>query len=141
MLGRVIDADRDGDVNDAAVVAEVLATFERYEQALVAGDVDTLDELFWQSPLTVRYGLADVQLGFDEVSTFRRQLPRQTPPRALRNPVVRAFGADAAVVFTEFVPTDGSGPGVGRQSQTWVRFPEGWRVVAAHVSWLPDSGT
>jgi hypothetical protein len=144
MLGGVIDAERPGDVNEAAVVAEVRATFERYEKALVANDVDTLDELFWQSPLTVRYGLADVQHGFEEVSAFRRGLVRQTAPRELRNTVIRAFGPDTAVVFTEFVPeSTATAPregGAGRQSQTWVRFSEGWRVVAAHVSWPRSTG-
>jgi Protein of unknown function (DUF3225) len=132
----VIDAESGGDVNDEAVVAEVRATFDRYERALVANDVDTLDELFWRSPLTVRYGLADAQSGFEEVSAFRRALSRQTPPRLLRNTVIRAFGADAAVVLTEFVPTGEGAVGFGRQSQTWVRFKDGWRVVAAHVSWV-----
>jgi uncharacterized protein (TIGR02246 family) len=138
----VIDEQRPGDVNDEATVTEVRAVFERYEQALVANDVDTLDALFWPSPLTVRYGLADVQHGFEAVAAFRRGLPRQTPPRTLRNTVIRSFGPDVAVVFTEFVPEAADGedvaPGVGRQSQTWVRFGAGWQVAAAHVSWVPE---
>jgi hypothetical protein len=121
------------EVNDPDVLAEVRAVFERYERALVANDVDTLDELFWASPHTLRYGFAETQHGRDEVAAHRRTLPRQTAPRTLRDTVIVTFGRDLATVNTEFVP-DGD-PGIGRQSQTWVRFPEGWRVVSAHVSW------
>lgn len=121
------------DVDRPDVVAEMTAVFERYEAALVANDVDVLDELFWKAPGVVRYGLADVQHGWDEVSDFRRALDRQTPPRRLHGTVVRTFGADLAVVATEFTSLEDDGVG-GRQTQTWVRFPEGWRVVAAHVS-------
>ncbi len=122
------------DVNRPAVVAEVRAVFERYEAALVANDLDVLDELFWQSEHTERVGLSDRQHGFAEVQAARRALPRQTPPRQLRELVVTTFDDHTAVVTTEFVPDDGATP-VGRQSQTWIRFPEGWRVVGAHVSW------
>jgi hypothetical protein len=120
-------------VNDPKVVAEVIAAFERYERALVANDLDTLDELFWDSPHTLRYGFAETQHGWEEVSAFRRSLPRQTPPRTLHHTVVTTHGRDVATVNTEFTP-EGS-TAVGRQSQTWVRRPEGWRVVSAHVSW------
>ncbi len=126
------------EVDRPDVVAEVRATFERYEAALVANDLDVLDELFWDSPHTERVGLADRQHGFAEVSSHRRGLARQTPPRTLRDLVVTTFGDHTAVVTTEFVPDDGATP-VGRQSQTWLRFPEGWRVVAAHVSWPAPS--
>ena len=121
-------------INRPEVVAEVRATFDRYEAALVANDLGVLDELFWASPHTERVGLADRQHGFDEVRAHRRGLARQTPPRALRDLVVTTFDDHTAVVTTEFVPDDGASP-VGRQSQTWLRFPDGWRVVAAHVSW------
>jgi hypothetical protein len=122
-----------GEVNDPEVRAEVLAVFERYERALVANDVDTLDELFWASPHTLRYGFAETQLGWAEVSAFRRAAVRQTPPRTLHDTVVTTFGRDVATANTEFTP-EGS-TAVARQSQTWVRMPEGWRVVSAHVSW------
>ena len=123
------------EVNRPDVVADITAVFERYETALVANDVDTLDELFWESPEIVRFGLADRQHGFAEVSAFRRSLARQTPPRELRNTVVTTIGTDLALVTTEFVP-DGE-TSVGRQSQTWSRIDGAWRVVTAHVSWLP----
>lgn len=128
---------RPDDVTLAPVVAEVLATFERYESALVGNDVDVLDELFWRSPMTVRYGVADVQHGWNDVSSFRRGLAQQTFPRRLERTVVTTFGPDVAVVATEFVPLDAPSPR-GRQSQTWVRFAEGWRVVAAHVSLVEE---
>lgn len=122
------------EVNRPEVVAEVRAVFDRYEAALVANDLAVLDELFWQNPLTQRVGLADRQHGFDEVQAVRRALPRQTPPRTLRDLTIVTFDDHTAVVTTEFVPDDGATP-VGRQSQTWIRFAEGWRVVGAHVSW------
>lgn len=127
------------DVDRPDVLAELRATFDRYEAALVANDLDTLDELFWDDPRTERVGLADRQHGFDEVRAHRRGLDRQTPPRRLVDLAVTTFGDHTAVVTTGFVPDDGLTP-AGRQSQTWIRFPEGWRVVAAHVSWPADPG-
>jgi hypothetical protein len=125
---------RGDEVNRPEAVSSLRAVFDRYEAALVANDVDLLDELFWASPLTVRYGIADVQHGADEVARFRRGLVRQTAPRRLHDTVVRTFGTDTGVVATGFTLEDGT---EGRQSQTWVRFPAGWRVVAAHVSLAP----
>jgi hypothetical protein len=122
------------DIDRPDVVAEVRATFERYEAALVANDLDVLDELFWQDPRTQRVGIADRQHGFPAIEAARRSVAQQTPPRSLRDLVITTFGQDLATVTTEFVPDDGATP-VGRQSQTWVRLPGGWRVVAAHVSW------
>src|SRR3954452_13420212 len=122
------------EVNRPDVVAEVRAVFDRYETALVANDLEVLDELFWQSPHTERVGLNDRQHGFAEVQASRRALARQTPPRVLRDLVIVTFDDHTAVVTTEFVPDEGDTPS-GRQSQTWIRFAEGWRVVGAHVSW------
>jgi ketosteroid isomerase-like protein len=123
-------------VNDPAVMEEIRGVFARYERALIANDVDTLDAMFWNSPHTVRFGLADIQYGFEAISAFRRSQLQAAPARQLRNTVVTVFGSDLAVVTTEFVP-DGS-VAVGRQSQTWVRLAVGWRVVSAHVSWMPS---
>lgn len=121
------------EVDRATAVAEVSAAFERYETALVANDLDVLDELFWGDRRAVRVGIEGRQDGFAAISAFRRAQPRQTPPRQLKETVIVTFDDRTAVVTTMFVPTDGSAP--GRQSQTWVRFAEGWRIVAAHVSW------
>lgn len=124
---------RSDEVNRPEVVNEVAAVFARYEAALVANDVDTLDELFWASEHVERIGLADRQHGAAEVRAHRRSVARQTPARTLRDLVITTFGDDVATVTTEFDTVDPSAP-VGRQSQTWIRFPSGWRVVAAHVS-------
>ncbi len=115
------------------VITEVAAAFERYEAALVANDADVLDEMFWHDDRVVRYGIDDVQHGWDEVSEFRRGLARQTGARKLVDTVIHTFGSDAAVVATEFVLLDDPGRR-GRQSQTWARVDGAWRVVAAHVS-------
>jgi hypothetical protein len=121
-------------IDDPAVVAEVTAEFARYETALVANDREALVDVFVDSPTIVRYGIDDAQYGHDELAAFRRTQAVATPPRALQRTVITTFGADFAVASTEFVP-DGS-DAVGRQSQTWARTDRGWKIVAAHVSWL-----
>ena len=126
------------EVDRPDVVADVLATVQRYEEALVANDIDALDAFMWQDARLVRVGVDDRQDGFASVSAFRRSQPRQTPPRMLQDTVVVTFDDHTAVVTTTFVPTDGAP--AGRQSQTWVRTAAGWRIAAAHVS-LPSSAT
>jgi hypothetical protein len=126
------------EINRPDVVAEVRATFERYEAALVANDVEVLVELFWDSDLTVRYGIDEIQHGHAEVAAYRRAEPMATLPRTLRGTVVTTFGTDVAVIDTEFVPHGSDA--VGRQSQTWVNTAAGWRVASAHVSWLGGIG-
>jgi hypothetical protein len=119
------------DVNRPDVVAEVKAVFDAYEAALVANDVEALDGFFWDSPEVVRFGVADRQHGASEIAAYRRRAGAP-PPRSLENTVVTTFGSDTAVVTTEFrTPGDTR---VGRQSQTWIRIDDGWRVVSAHVS-------
>jgi hypothetical protein len=116
----------------AAVEGEVLAAFERYEEALAGGDVDTMDELFWSGEEVVRFGIADMQFGAAEVRAWRRVQPPLPVGRTLQRTQVLVLGPDAAVVTTCF-----SYPGrglIGRQSQVWARVPEGWRIVSAHVS-------
>lgn len=122
------------EVNRPEVVAEVTAVFERYEEALLANDTETLVELFWDSPLTVRYGIDEIHHGHAAIAEFRRSQASATMPRRLRNVVVTTFGDAVATVDAEFVP-DGYDV-VGRQSQTWWRTDDGWRVTSAHVSWL-----
>lgn len=124
-------------VNDPAVLAEVTAAFARYEAALTANDVATLDELFWDDGRTVRYGGAENLYGYAAIAAFRSARPAAGLARTLENTVVTTFGADFATCSTLF--RRASAPGrVGRQTQTWVRGSEGWRVVAAHVSVIPD---
>ena len=121
------------DVNIPEVLAEVTAAFARYEQALVTNDVDVLDELFWDSPLTLRYGAGENLHGHAEIKAFRAGRPSAGLARDLLRTVITTYGRDFATANTTFR----RGNRVGRQSQTWVRQTEGWRVVAAHVSLLP----
>lgn len=113
------------------VRVEVEAAFAAYETALVSNDVATLDRLFWNSPLTIRYGAAENLYGYEEILEFRHARSSKGLDRALERTVITTFGRDFAVASTLFVR---EGSPLGRQSQTWVRTPEGWRVVAAHVS-------
>ena len=122
------------DINLPAVHAEVSAAFARYEHALINNTVEVLDELFWTSPHTVRYGVGENLYGADEIGAFRRARPSAGLARSLQRTVITTYGRDCATAMTEF-RRDG-GQRLGRQSQTWVRMPEGWRVVAAHVSLL-----
>lgn len=119
-------------VNDPAVLADVEAAFVRYEAALTGNDIEVLDELFWSDPRTVRYGPGESLYGRAEILAFRKARPSVGLERTLRRTVITTYGADIATANTEFT-RDGS-PKIGRQSQTWLRTPDGWRVVAAHVS-------
>ena len=124
----------DPEINLPDVVAEVTAAFARYEEALVTNRIDVLDELFWPSPVTVRYGAGENLVGIDAIRAFRAARPSAGLARTLAATVITTFGRDFATVMTEF-RRDGN-PAIGRQSQTWVRLAGGWRVVAAHVSYL-----
>jgi Protein of unknown function (DUF3225) len=114
------------------VVAEVTAAFNRYEQALVSNDVAVLDELFWHDARTVRLGAGENLYGIDEIRAFRAARPSVGLARTLRNTVITTYGTDYAVCSTEF--TREGNEKIGRQQQTWVRMPDGWRIVAAQVS-------
>jgi hypothetical protein len=120
------------DINLSDVHAEVCAAFARYEDALVHNRVEVLDELFWDSAHTIRYGAAENLYGIEEIRAFRQSRPAAGLARTLRRTVITTFGRDSATAMTEFVREGGNK--IGRQSQTWVRLPQGWRVVAAHVS-------
>jgi hypothetical protein len=119
-------------VNLPHVHAEVSAVFERYEDALVNNRVDVLDELFWDSPHTVRYGVGENLVGIEAIRAFRAARPAQGLARERMNTVITTFGEDFATAMTEF-RREGS-PRTGRQSQTWCRVDGRWVVVAAHVS-------
>ena len=121
-------------INIPEVLAEVTAQFARYEKALVTNDVEVLDELFWNSPHTLRYGATENLYGYDEIQAFRAGRPALALERAILKTVVTTYGQDFATANVEFQRA-GSARN-GRQSQTWVRTPTGWRVVAAHVSLL-----
>ena len=123
------------DINTPEIHAEVSAVFARYEAALVGNDVALLDELFWPSEFTVRYGAAEQLRGIEAIRAFRLARPAVGLARSLAHTVITTFGRDFATAMTEFHRSGQAN--IGRQSQTWVRMPEGWRVVAAHVSLVP----
>jgi ketosteroid isomerase-like protein len=121
------------DIDLPEVVAEVRAAFEAYERALVANDVEALDAMFRDDPRTIRFGGGENLFGYDEIKAFRAARSPAGLARTLSRTVITAYSRDIAVASTLFHRTTMPGK-VGRQMQTWVRFPEGWRVVAAHVS-------
>ncbi|MCZ8398991.1 oxalurate catabolism protein HpxZ [Achromobacter ruhlandii] len=120
------------DINLPAVVAEVTVAFARYEAALVNNQVDVLDELFWDSPHTLRYGAGENLYGYDTIRAFRAGRSPQGLARRVLRTAITTYGHDFATTNIEF-QRDGSDR-IGRQSQTWMRTPQGWRVVSAHVS-------
>jgi hypothetical protein len=122
------------DINRPEVLAEVQAAFARYEDALVHNKVEVLDELFWDSPFTLRYGATENLYGYQAIQDFRARRPSTGLMREIFNTVITTYGSDFATANTEFRRVGSTA--TGRQSQTWMRTPQGWRVVAAHVSLL-----
>jgi Protein of unknown function (DUF3225) len=121
-------------INIPDVLAEVTRECECYERALVSNDVTVLDELFCNSPHTLRYGVTENLYGYEAICQFRASRPAQGLERTVLKNTITTYGRDFATANVEFQRLGSSKP--GRQSQTWVRMPEGWRVVAAHVSLL-----
>jgi ketosteroid isomerase-like protein len=119
------------------IVAEVKAAFEAYERALVANDVAALDAMFRDDPRTIRFGGGENLFGYARIRAFRAARSAAGLARTLSHTVITAYGRDVAVASTLFHRDTMPGK-VGRQMQTWVRFPEGWRVVAAHVSVIAE---
>ena len=127
------------DIDIPEVKAEVAEAFARYETALVTNDVATLTELFWADPRTLRYGGGENLYGIAEIAAFRAARSPVGLERATERTAITTFGRDFATASTLFRRESAPGK-VGRQMQTWVRFPQGWRVVAAHVSVIPEPG-
>ena len=123
------------EINIPEVIAEINAAFERYETALVTNDIAVLDELFWRSPHTLRYGATENLYGYDAIAGFRAVRPAAGLARTLGKVVITSYGRNFATANCEFT----RGGKSGRQSQTWMRTPDGWRVVVAHVSLLAAS--
>lgn len=121
------------DIDLPEVVAEVKEAFERYEKALVGNDVAALNNLFRDDARTIRYGGTEILYGYAEIKSFRAARSPVALGRTLSGTVITTFGRDYAVASTLYERPSAPGK-IGRQMQTWVRFPEGWRVVAAHVS-------
>jgi hypothetical protein len=121
------------EVDIPEVLAEVTAVFARYEAALVGNDVAVLDELFWKSPEVLRFSPDATLYGYEAIAAFRAGRSPTGLARRLQHTIITTFGQDFATANTEFLR---EGQPLGRQSQTWVRFAEGWRIVAAHISMI-----
>lgn len=124
-------------INDPRVLAEVEAAFAEYEAALGSNDVETLDRLFRKAPETLRYGVAENLYGYDEIAAFRSARSPVGLARTLERTVITSYGDSMATANTLYRRESMPGK-IGRQSQTWVKFAEGWRVVAAHVSAIAE---
>ena len=121
-------------VNAPTVLAELEHTFDQYEDALIHNKVDILDSLFWNSEHTVRYGARELLLGYAQIQAFRAARPPAGLARSVLSRHVLCFNGNFGVTHITFARANE--PRIGRQSQTWVRFAQGWRVVSAHVSWM-----
>jgi hypothetical protein len=127
------------DIDLPEIVAEVRAAFERYERALMSNDVGTLDALFRDDPRTIRYGATENLYGYDQIKAFRAARSPVGLARTLSKTVITTYGRDYAVASTLFRRDTAPGK-LGRQTQTWVRCQDGWRVVVGHVSVIDDPG-
>lgn len=120
------------DINHPQTLAEVTHQFNRYQQAIIDNDLSVLNELFWNNTLTLRYGIGENLYGHAAIAAFRGTRDAASVARTVGKTVVTAYGRDAATTHCEFTRSNRQ----GRQSQSWIRMPEGWRIVAAHVSYL-----
>ena len=125
------------EIDQPEAVAEVRAAFDRYEKALVTNEVATLDDTFHNDPRTIRYGIGENLYGYDEIAAFRGARLPVGLMRSISRTVITTYGRDFAVASTLFRRETVPGK-VGRQQQSWVRFPDGWHVVAAHVSLIDE---
>lgn len=124
-------------INDPEVVAELSALYQRYEDALVSNDVETLMAMFWAGPHVMRFGVTENLYGPEELAAFRKARPAANLARTVTRIDIVSFGRDFASITLEFERASANGIVRGRQSQVWVRLPEGWRIVQAHISLLP----
>ncbi len=123
-------------INDPQTHAELASLYPLYEQALMDNDAETLTRMFWASPLTMRFGVTENLYGIDEIEAFRKARPATGLARRILRLDIITFGKDYGSITLEFERETGGTKTRGRQSQVWVRLPEGWRIVAAHVSLL-----
>ena len=122
------------EINNPQTLADVTRQFERYQQAIIDNDIAVLNELFWGNARTIRYGIGENLYGHDEIATYRGTRDPGSVARIVGKSVVTSYGNDAATSNIEFT----RGGRNGRQSQAWMRMPEGWRIVAAHVSYMKE---
>lgn len=127
-------------INDPEVIAELSALYPQYEEALVTNDVEKLVEMFWGGDAVMRFGVTENLYGPEELAAFRKGRPAAGLQRTVKRLDIVSFGNDFASVTLEFERQAGTSITRGRQSQVWVRMPEGWRIVSAHVSLLPHAG-
>lgn len=125
------------EINEPTTLADLEAVFIAYERAFVANDTAALDAFFLHEPTTIRYGVADMQQGMDELRAYRLAVSPVGLERALRDTVITTYGHDMGVASTLFFRDRHPGK-TGRQMQTWIRTTDGWRIVAAHVSLIDD---
>ena len=125
-------------VNDPEIVAELQVLYPKYEIALVANDAETLTRMFWASPHAMRFGITENLYGIGEIDAFRKERSPANLKRTIRRLDIVTFGRDVGSITLEFERLVNGKTISGRQSQVWVRLPEGWRIVAAHVSVLPS---
>jgi len=121
-------------INDPEVIAELDALYSQYEHALVTNDVEKLVEMFWTGEQVIRFGVSENLHGPAELEAFRKSRPATNLKRAIKRLDIVSFGRDFASITLEFERSTDRGLTYGRQSQIWVRFAEGWRIVQAHVS-------
>ena len=122
------------EINNPQAQAELTKQFERYQQAIIDNDVAVLNELFWNNALTLRYGVGENLYGHAEIAAFRGARDPKSVARVVGKSVITSYRRDAATTNIEFVRAGRK----GRQSQAWIRMPEGWRIVAAHVSYMTE---
>ena len=127
------------EINDRTLVTELTALYMEYEQALCSNDIETMDRLFWDSPEVIRLGATENLYGIEEIRAFRQGRPTVNLERKILKLKVVTFDQDTASVVLEFKRVINDIPRYGRQSQLWRKFPEGWKIVFAHVSFLPLS--
>jgi hypothetical protein len=125
-------------INDPEVIAELTALYPRYEQALVNNDVETLVAMFWTGAEVMRFGVTENLYGPEELEAFRKARPAANLARTVTRLDIVSFGRDFASITLEFERVSANGITRGRQSQVWARLTEGWRIVQAHVSLLPQ---
>ena len=123
-------------INDPEIIAELQSLYPKYEAALMANDAETLTQMFWGSPHAMRFGVTENLHGIDEIEAFRKGRSPANLERTVRRLDIVTFGRDFGSITLEFERTVDGKIISGRQSQVWVRFPEGWRIVSAHVSVL-----
>jgi hypothetical protein len=126
-------------INDPVVLAQLIACHEVYERALIDNDAEILDSFFWNSPQSIRYGVMENLHGADEIRAFRQQRPKINLDREITRLDIMSFGDSTGIVNLEFMRPMNGVESHGRQTQFWMRFPEGWKIVSAHVSLLPAS--